>query len=360
MGLDLALEEETKKWFPVSNSSKEVRGWSLTLHTNGWLPIVRQQLNQGGLCCLAVCVAGWVHEARERRVETCWGRPALRTHTLPPYCIFVLRTPARQHLAGSTGMFWYVRVDSTFTLFQHLQVRDKLIEACRARGVTFRYNASVEGLRPLVSEQPEQQQPQQQQIQQVHEQQEAIPEAEPQQLQQQEQLQPPVQAIAESGQGEAEAGAGGEGEGRQRRKGKGRGKGRGRREGAGSDSEAEEEERRRRAVRWVCRLQDGTEHVTDKVVGGAAWGGRASMFSQRRMPGSKGCGSRGSYNVQRHATEPWYAATTWLGGWPPATLLGAHRGWATYPQLYQCFRLPQYVSADALPVHPAHIHLSSA
>lgn len=166
------------------------------------------------------------------------------------------------------------------------------MEACRARGVTFRYNASLEGLRPLVVEQ----QPLPQQQQHNHEHQEALPEAEQQQQgQQQEQLQTPLQAAAEAGQGEAGAGAGGEAGARQRRKGKGRGKGRGRRESSGSDSEAEEEERRRRAVRWVCQLQDGTEHVTDKVVGGEPWGGRASMCSRRRSP-------LRSHSLQQHAT----------------------------------------------------------
>lgn len=51
VGLDLALEEETKKWFPVSNSSKEVREWAVC--NDGYPFVVSDACKGGG-------VAGWV------------------------------------------------------------------------------------------------------------------------------------------------------------------------------------------------------------------------------------------------------------------------------------------------------------
>eukprot|EP00198_Chlamydomonas_reinhardtii_P005105 XP_001694441.1 predicted protein [Chlamydomonas reinhardtii] len=155
VGVDMTLEEETKKWFPTSNSSKEVVGW----------------------------------------------------------------------LSGA------------------LQVRDRLVAACEARGVQFIYNASVEGFVAAAAAAP-------------------------------------------------------------KRSKKGKGKGQGAVAAAAGDAQPPP------PTKWLCRLRDGTEHITDKLI--VATGGLSFP-----AVGTDGTGHRLLARLG-HSLRPSYAALTPLVGKHPA------------------------------------------
>ncbi|KAG2453062.1 hypothetical protein HYH02_002395 [Chlamydomonas schloesseri] len=185
------------------------------------------------------------------------------------------------------------------------EVRDRLVAACEARGVQFIYNASVEGLVQLAE-------PQQQRVQ---------------QQQQQQQQQPPSDLVA-SGAVAAEADAAcaadrrasgaeagtsqPEGAGTDaaaatpapKRGKKGKGKGRGGSASATADGPPPP------PTKWLCKLKDGTEHVTDKLV--VATGGLSFP-----AVGTDGTGHRLLARLG-HSLRPTYAALTPLVGKHPA------------------------------------------
>lgn len=152
-----------------------------------------------------------------------------------------------------------------------LQVRDRLVAACEARGVQFIYNASVEGFVQLQDQQPQHQH---------------------QQHQQQLPLDAPAMGAAAAAQAAAAAAAAGPdgadvtaaadrcasgaeagtsepgavgtevaaAAAAPKRSKKGKGKGQGAVAAAAGDAQPPP------PTKWLCRLRDGTEHITDKLV----------------------------------------------------------------------------------------------
>lgn len=155
-----------------------------------------------------------------------------------------------------------------------LQVRDKLVAACLARGVTFRYNASVEGLRQLLPRhgddhaagagdhaadlRPSSSEP-------------AADPAAASTVGRD----PAAATAARQPEAEAEAGVapGEEGSTSGRAASEGR-PARGKRRHGSSRSSSQLSGVKAAPpapTQWLCRLQDGSEHVTDKLVGAWDW-----------------------------------------------------------------------------------------
>ncbi|KAG2490098.1 hypothetical protein HYH03_011404 [Edaphochlamys debaryana] len=203
------------------------------------------------------------------------------------------------------------------------EVRDKLVAACLSRGVSFRYGASVEGLQPLTLTPPQ-----------------PPPSGSPA-LEGNGTAEAPAPASASASEaagssggsggdgsdGEAAsrtasgagasssgpavegvdgaAGSGAGGAARGKKKGKG---GRGAKGGAAAEAAADQPPPPR--TRWLCRLQDGTEHVTDKLI--IATGGLSFP-----AVGTDGTGHR-LLAALGHSLQPTYAALTPLTGAHPA------------------------------------------
>jgi hypothetical protein len=115
------------------------------------------------------------------------------------------------------------------------EVRDKLVRACLARGVEIKYNASLEGLRPLDSSALDNEQP-------------ATTATRSQSPEDGMKTQP-----SEVSAGRVEQGSPGSSQQGTTRQGQGKGG---------------QPRTRRRNPGWVCKLADGSEHKTDRLVSG--------------------------------------------------------------------------------------------
>jgi hypothetical protein len=192
-----------------------------------------------------------------RAAPHCRGFRLLRVR--PPVPIAHQRLQHYCNITATTVLQRHCNITATLLLrrpwpplLPWLQVRDKLVAVCLARGVVFRYNASVEGLQLL---QPEP---------------EAATTAAAAAAEE-----PQMASTATAAAGtpeEAPAGPGGtsaggdEGSVRRRKKGRGpRAAGAPTVAAADACSPASHSDAPFKA-RWLCRLGDGTEHVTDKLV----------------------------------------------------------------------------------------------
>ncbi|GFR47749.1 hypothetical protein Agub_g9514 [Astrephomene gubernaculifera] len=227
------------------------------------------------------------------------------------------------------------------------EVRDKLVAACLARGVTFRYDASVEALQPLLQSPPppplHEEQQQQQEQQQQEQQQQGLTQLQLQGQGQQQgtgQGQHPLGAVVDGDGDRADMavrqhqlGSGGEAAGPSHSRDGSQGSSssstnsggavakrgkkarRGPRENpvaaAASDAVAAAAAPAAGATtRWLCRLRDGSEHVTDKLI--IATGGLSFP-----AVGTDGTGHRMLQALGHRLSEP-YPALTPLKGPHPA------------------------------------------